>query len=144
MVKYFLWKPTISIYNHIANLYYFFYYLKPVYAAENPLVKKLPNDAAEKDPSSEVVVNICGILNNLVMQSYDSAKTLTDNGGLVKLMNIKTTADDDCRSVTCISHNLNIYYLTNKLTSEFVSVLSFVQSDNIWWIIFQLWCDEKG
>lgn len=64
--------------------------------AVNALVKKLPNNAGDKDPSSEVVVNMCGVLNNLVMQSYDTARTITDNGGLQKLMDIKTTADQDC------------------------------------------------
>uniref|UniRef100_A0A3Q1BET5 Plakophilin 3a n=1 Tax=Amphiprion ocellaris TaxID=80972 RepID=A0A3Q1BET5_AMPOC len=59
----------------------------------NPLVDKLPEDGHQKEPSSEVVVNICGILNNLVTSSSLAARDITFFNGLPKLMSIKNSHD---------------------------------------------------
>ncbi|KAL2093844.1 hypothetical protein ACEWY4_011156 [Coilia grayii] len=59
----------------------------------NHLVGKLPNDGREKEPSSEVVVNICGTLNNLVTSSEIAARDISYFDGLPKLIGIKTTHD---------------------------------------------------
>ncbi|KAF0041016.1 hypothetical protein F2P81_006914 [Scophthalmus maximus] len=55
----------------------------------NNLVPKLPADAHQKEPSSDVVVNICGILNNLVTGSTLAAKEIAFFDGLTKLVAIK-------------------------------------------------------
>ncbi|XP_041852232.1 plakophilin-3a isoform X2 [Melanotaenia boesemani] len=57
------------------------------------LVEKLPEDGQQKEPSSEVVVNICGILNNLVTGSSLAARDITFFNGLPNLMGIKNTHD---------------------------------------------------
>ncbi|KAF3854923.1 hypothetical protein F7725_022978 [Dissostichus mawsoni] len=57
----------------------------------NNLVSKLPDDGNQKDPSSDVVVNICGVLNNLVTSSSIAARDITYFDGLPKLISIKTT-----------------------------------------------------
>lgn len=59
----------------------------------NNLVTKLPADGHQKDPSSEVVVNICGVLNNLVTSSSVAARDITFFDGLPKLVGIKTSHD---------------------------------------------------
>ncbi|XP_019934746.2 plakophilin-3 [Paralichthys olivaceus] len=58
----------------------------------NNLVTKLPEDGHQKEPSSDVVVNICGILNNLVTGSSLAARDITFFGGLPKLVNIKASS----------------------------------------------------
>lgn len=60
----------------------------------NILVTKLPADGHQKEPSSEVVVNICGVLNNLVTSSYLAARDITFFDGLPKLVGIKDTHDN--------------------------------------------------
>lgn len=59
----------------------------------NNLVTKLPADGHQKEPSSEVVVNICGVLNNLVTSSYMAARDITYFDGLIKLVSIKNSHD---------------------------------------------------
>ncbi|XP_051545069.1 plakophilin-3-like isoform X2 [Myxocyprinus asiaticus] len=59
----------------------------------NPLVSKLPADGRPKEPSSDVVVNICGTLNNLVTSSSVAARDITFFDGLPKLVGIKTSHD---------------------------------------------------
>ncbi|GAA6221457.1 plakophilin-3 [Lates japonicus] len=59
----------------------------------NNLVSKLPADGHQKEPSSEVVVNICGILNNLVTSSSLAARDITFFDGLTKLVAIKNSGD---------------------------------------------------
>ncbi|XP_012735727.3 plakophilin-3a isoform X2 [Fundulus heteroclitus] len=54
-----------------------------------PLVEKLPDDGRQKTPSADVVIAICGALNNLVIQSLDSARDIANCGGLKKLKGIK-------------------------------------------------------
>ncbi|KAG5263868.1 hypothetical protein AALO_G00269520 [Alosa alosa] len=60
----------------------------------NILVTKLPSDGHQKQPSGEVVVNICGTLNNLVAGSSLAARDITFFGGLPKLVAIKTSHDN--------------------------------------------------
>ncbi|XP_036391642.1 plakophilin-3-like [Megalops cyprinoides] len=57
----------------------------------NSLVSKLPSDGHQKEPSSDVVVNICGILNNLVTCCSIAARYITIYDGLPKLVAIKTS-----------------------------------------------------
>ncbi|XP_040893959.1 plakophilin-3a isoform X2 [Toxotes jaculatrix] len=57
------------------------------------LVTKLPADAHEKEPSSDVVLNICGILNNLVTGSSLAARDIAFFDGLTKLVAIKNSGD---------------------------------------------------
>ncbi|XP_052452860.1 plakophilin-3 isoform X2 [Carassius gibelio] len=59
----------------------------------NPLLSKLPVDGRQKEPSSDVVVNICGALNNLVTSSMVAARDITFFDGLSKLVGIKTSHD---------------------------------------------------
>ncbi|XP_057692674.1 plakophilin-3-like isoform X1 [Corythoichthys intestinalis] len=59
----------------------------------NNLVTKLPTDGYQKEPSSDVVVNICGILNNLVTCSSVAARDICFFDGLPKLVAIKNTND---------------------------------------------------
>lgn len=68
-----------------------------VFAATNVvkvLVSKLPDDGHQKTPSSEVVVNICGALNNLVTSSSLAARDISFFNGLPKLVGIKTSHDN--------------------------------------------------
>ncbi|CAL8356618.1 unnamed protein product [Lota lota] len=60
----------------------------------NNLVTKLPSDGAQKEPSSEVVVNICGVLNNLVTSSSVAARDICFFDGLAKLVGIKNSHDN--------------------------------------------------
>uniref|UniRef100_A0A668A7S3 Plakophilin 3a n=1 Tax=Myripristis murdjan TaxID=586833 RepID=A0A668A7S3_9TELE len=60
----------------------------------NNLVTKLPSDGHQKEPSSDVVVNICGILNNLVTASSVAARDITFFDGLQKLLAIKNSHDN--------------------------------------------------
>ncbi|XP_034540976.1 plakophilin-3a isoform X2 [Notolabrus celidotus] len=57
------------------------------------LVTKLPADGHQKVPSSEVVVNICGVLNNLVTGSSLAARDIAFFDGLSKLVAIKNSND---------------------------------------------------
>ncbi|XP_067292913.1 plakophilin-3a isoform X2 [Pseudorasbora parva] len=59
----------------------------------DPLVRKLPSDGRQKEPSNEVVINICGALNNLVTSSMLAARDITYFDGLSKLVGIKTNHD---------------------------------------------------
>lgn len=60
----------------------------------NILLTKLPADGHQKEPSSEVVVNICGILNNLVTSSNLAARDIAFFDGLPKLVGIKDSHDN--------------------------------------------------
>ncbi|XP_034442909.1 plakophilin-3a isoform X1 [Hippoglossus hippoglossus] len=57
----------------------------------NHLVTKLPDDGHQKEPSSDVVVNICGILNNLVTGSNLAARDIAFFDGLPKLVALKNS-----------------------------------------------------
>uniref|UniRef100_A0A7N8WPV2 Plakophilin-3-like n=1 Tax=Mastacembelus armatus TaxID=205130 RepID=A0A7N8WPV2_9TELE len=63
------------------------------------LVAKLPSDGLQKTPSSEVVVNICGALNNLVTCSSLAARDISYFNGLPKLVGIKTSHDNSSGSL---------------------------------------------
>ncbi|XP_054475948.1 plakophilin-3-like [Anoplopoma fimbria] len=58
------------------------------------LVTKLPTDGHQKEPSSEVTINICGVLNNLVTSSTLAARDITFFDGLQKLVGIKSSHDN--------------------------------------------------
>uniref|UniRef100_A0A672NYT4 Plakophilin 3 n=1 Tax=Sinocyclocheilus grahami TaxID=75366 RepID=A0A672NYT4_SINGR len=60
----------------------------------NILVNKLPSDGHQKEPSSDAVVNICGVLNYLVTGSSLAARDITYFDGLPKLVSIKTSHDN--------------------------------------------------
>ncbi|KAL1007355.1 hypothetical protein UPYG_G00085580 [Umbra pygmaea] len=57
----------------------------------NILVSRIPSDDHQKEPSSEVVVNICGTLNNLVAGSILAARDIAYFDGLPKLVAIKSS-----------------------------------------------------
>lgn len=57
------------------------------------LIIKLPADGRQKEPSSDVVVNICGALNNLVTGSSLAARDINYFDGLPKLVGIKSNHD---------------------------------------------------
>ncbi|KAJ3596914.1 hypothetical protein NHX12_003314 [Muraenolepis orangiensis] len=59
----------------------------------NNLITKLPNDGNQKEPSSEVVVNVCGVLNNLVTSTSLAARDICYFDGLSKLVGIKNIHD---------------------------------------------------
>ncbi|XP_038872959.1 plakophilin-3a [Salvelinus namaycush] len=59
----------------------------------NNLVSELPADGQQKEPSSNVVVNICGTLNNLVTSSSIAARDIAFFDGLQKLVAIKNSHD---------------------------------------------------
>uniref|UniRef100_A0A672S1I3 Plakophilin-3-like n=1 Tax=Sinocyclocheilus grahami TaxID=75366 RepID=A0A672S1I3_SINGR len=59
----------------------------------NPLLAKLPSDGRQKEPSSDVVLNTCGTLNNLVTSSMVAARDIAFFDGLPKLVGIKTSHD---------------------------------------------------
>ncbi|XP_016414785.1 plakophilin-3-like isoform X2 [Sinocyclocheilus rhinocerous] len=59
----------------------------------NPLLTKLPIDGRQKESSNDVVVNVCGALNNLVTSSMVAARDIAFFDGLPKLVGIKTSHD---------------------------------------------------
>ncbi|XP_077569236.1 plakophilin-3-like [Stigmatopora nigra] len=58
------------------------------------LVSKLPADGLSGTPSREVVVNVCGALNQLVARSSLAARDISYFNGLPKLVGIKTAHDN--------------------------------------------------
>lgn len=54
------------------------------------LVEKLPGSDSKTNPSDEVAVNICAVLNNLVMESALAARDICYFEGIGKLMYIKS------------------------------------------------------
>ncbi|KAI5100524.1 plakophilin-3 [Silurus meridionalis] len=58
------------------------------------LVTILPADGLQKTPCPDVVINICGALNNLVSSSEVAARDIAFFDGLPKLMGIKNSHDD--------------------------------------------------
>lgn len=57
------------------------------------LVVKLPEDGSQNGIASDVVVNICGALNNLVSCSEVAARDIAFFDGLPKLVCIKNSTD---------------------------------------------------
>lgn len=74
------------------------------------MVRKLPEDVDKDMPGSEVLVNLCGVLNNMVARNFDAAKRITENSGLARLMNMKRMAENEY--VTC--------YLTLQIQFKFI------------------------
>ncbi|XP_058857771.1 plakophilin-3-like [Acipenser ruthenus] len=63
---------------------------------KNVLVK-LPSDSSQTEPSSDVIINICGFLNNLVMGSSVAARDIAAFDGLQKLVSIKNNRNSSSR-----------------------------------------------
>uniref|UniRef100_A0A3B5MDX7 Plakophilin 3 n=1 Tax=Xiphophorus couchianus TaxID=32473 RepID=A0A3B5MDX7_9TELE len=74
------------------------------------VVRKLPEDVDKDMPGSEVLVNLCGVLNNMVARNFEAAKRITENSGLARLMNMKRMAENEY--VTC--------YLTLQIQFKFI------------------------
>ncbi|XP_068169418.1 plakophilin-3a [Antennarius striatus] len=88
----------------------------------NPLVTKLPADGYQKEPSSEAVVNICGILNNLVTSSSLAARDVSFFDGLPKLVGIKTSHDNSpgkIKAAKAAATVLSNMYQYKKLHSSY-------------------------
>ncbi|XP_038147218.1 plakophilin-3-like isoform X2 [Cyprinodon tularosa] len=86
------------------------------------VVNKLPTDGKMKDPSAEVVVNLCGILNSMVMKDFDATKRICENGGLERLMAVKKTTDsspEGLRAAKSASTVLSNIYNYKKLHKNF-------------------------
>ncbi|XP_026858963.2 plakophilin-3a [Electrophorus electricus] len=86
------------------------------------LVAKLPSDGLQKEPSSDVVVNICGALNNLVTSSELAARDITYFDGLPKLVGIKTSHDSSSikiKAAKAASTVLNNMFQYKKLHKEY-------------------------
>lgn len=58
------------------------------------LVKILPDDGIQKVPSPDVVINICGALNNLVSCSEAAARDISYFDGVTKLVGIRNSHDN--------------------------------------------------
>uniref|UniRef100_A0A8C6UVI6 Plakophilin 3 n=1 Tax=Neogobius melanostomus TaxID=47308 RepID=A0A8C6UVI6_9GOBI len=88
----------------------------------NNLVTKLPQDGQQKEPSSEVVVNICGILNNLVTSSHIAARDITFFEGLAKLVGIRNSHDNSpgkSRASKAAATVLNNMFQYKKLHKDY-------------------------
>lgn len=88
----------------------------------NNLLMKLPEDGHQKEPSSEVVVNICGILNNLVTSSHVAARDITFFDGLPKLVGIRNSHDNSpgkTRASKAAATVLNNMFQYKKLHKDY-------------------------
>lgn len=88
----------------------------------NVLVNKLPSDGHQKEPSSDVVVNICGVLNNLVTGSSLAARDITYFDGLPKLVSIKSSHDNSpgkLKAARAASTVLSNMFQYNKLHRDY-------------------------
>ncbi|CAL8350114.1 unnamed protein product [Merluccius merluccius] len=88
----------------------------------NVLVAKLPRDGNQKDPCSEVVVNICGALNQLVTGSSLAARDITFFDGVPKLLAIKTSHDNSTgglKAAKAASTVLSNMFQYNKLHKDY-------------------------
>ncbi|MBN3305605.1 PKP3 protein, partial [Amia calva] len=91
----------------------------------NNLISKLPTDGHQKTPSSDVVVNICGVLNNLVTCSIVAARDITFFDGLQKLVAIKNSFDsnpDKQKAAKAASTVLSNMFQYKKLHSDYKQV----------------------
>ncbi|XP_024137523.1 plakophilin-3a isoform X2 [Oryzias melastigma] len=85
------------------------------------LLKILPDDTEARTISNPVIVNICGIFNNLVIGSVEAAREITENGGVSKLIQIKDSGDvsaEGCqasRSAGTVLTNMYYYKKLHKL-----------------------------
>ncbi|KAM6981053.1 plakophilin-3 [Aplochiton taeniatus] len=90
--------------------------------AVNVLVSRLPSDGLQKEPSCEVVVNICGALNYLVTGSSLAARDISYFNGLPKLVGIKTSHDNSSgrmKAAKAASTVLCNMFQYNKLHKEY-------------------------
>lgn len=100
----------------------------------NNLLTKLPDDGRQKEPSSEVVVNICGVLNNLVTGSSLAARDITYFDGLPKLVGIKSTHDN--RWAVC-KVAVGYTYCTSKMC--YTLIQAFAHLHDIWcWMLHKV------
>uniref|UniRef100_A0A3P9PG98 Plakophilin 3 n=1 Tax=Poecilia reticulata TaxID=8081 RepID=A0A3P9PG98_POERE len=89
-------------------------------SALDGVVKKLP-EGNNDVPNVDVLVNLCGVLNNMVARSFDAAKRLTENSGLERLMNTKTLGDEDpgmvdaSRSARVVLRNIYNYRKLHRI-----------------------------
>uniref|UniRef100_A0A3B4A9Q4 Uncharacterized protein n=1 Tax=Periophthalmus magnuspinnatus TaxID=409849 RepID=A0A3B4A9Q4_9GOBI len=91
----------------------------------NNLVTKLPDDGNQKEPSSDVVVNICGILNNLVTSSVMAARDITFFDGLPKLVGIRNShnnTNEKSRASKAAATVLNNMFQYKKLHKDYRQV----------------------
>lgn len=88
----------------------------------NVLVTKLPSDGHQKEPSGEVVVNICGTLNNLVAGSSLAARDITFFDGLPKLVAIKSSHNSRLVNLVCqcswFCYSLCLLFISNLLSGS--------------------------
>uniref|UniRef100_A0A7N6BXH7 Plakophilin 3 n=1 Tax=Anabas testudineus TaxID=64144 RepID=A0A7N6BXH7_ANATE len=90
----------------------------------NNLVAKLPNDGNENLPSSDVVINICGVFNNLVTGSYLAARDICYFNGLQKLMAIRDSHDGSqgkmkaAKAAATVLTNMSQYKKLHKAYKE--------------------------
>ncbi|KAM6937038.1 plakophilin-3a [Xenentodon cancila] len=87
------------------------------------LVEKLPKDGTQKYPSSEVVINICGIFNNLLTGSLYAARDICFFGGIEKLMGIKKSHDcntEKLKAAKAASTVLSNMYNYKKLHKKYM------------------------
>ncbi|MGH0157184.1 UNVERIFIED_CONTAM: hypothetical protein FKN15_033161 [Acipenser sinensis] len=87
----------------------------------NNLLLKLPSDSSQTEPSSDVIINICGVLNNLVMGSSVAARDIAFFDGLQKLVPIKNNRNSASRekaakAATTVLGNMYHY---NKLHRDY-------------------------
>ncbi|TNM90490.1 hypothetical protein fugu_002779 [Takifugu bimaculatus] len=86
------------------------------------LVSKLPSDGHQKTPSCEVVVNMCGALNNLVSSSSLAARDISYFNGIPKLVGIKTSHDNSSggyKAARAASTVLGNMFQYNKLHKDY-------------------------
>ncbi|RVE71757.1 hypothetical protein OJAV_G00054750 [Oryzias javanicus] len=87
----------------------------------NVLMAKLPDNVGKKKISYPVLINICGILNNLVIGGLEAAKMITENDGLPKLIGIRDSGDitaEGCqasRSAGTVVSNMYYYKKLHKV-----------------------------
>ncbi|XP_007903000.2 plakophilin-3 isoform X1 [Callorhinchus milii] len=77
-----------------------------------PLLSKLPEDSTQPMPHTEVVVNICSVLNNLVVETIQAPKQIVNHNGLKRLMNVKTnlSSGDDKTNKAAASLLANMWF----------------------------------
>ncbi|XP_062845582.1 plakophilin-3 isoform X2 [Trichomycterus rosablanca] len=86
------------------------------------VLPKLPSDGHQKEPSSDVVVNICGILNNLVISTSLAARDITYFDGLPKLVGIRNSHDNSpgsLKSAKAAATVLSNMFQYNKLHRDY-------------------------
>ncbi|KAM9753559.1 plakophilin-3a isoform 1-T1 [Menidia menidia] len=89
----------------------------------NSLLEKLPRNSPN-DTSNEVILNICGVLNNLVTGSFVAARDINFFNGVEKLMCIKNTKDTSpggLRAAKAASTVLTNMYHYKKLRKKYAT-----------------------